>query len=73
VSDLELVTTIELLDELEKRFDHGAIGMLREDGRDVTIATRAWGNGMTAAGLADRANRKALDSFMASEQDADED
>ena len=72
MSDLEFISTEDLIDELLNRHDHGAIVLLKTEAKpDVNLIERRWvGNSHTVVGLMFDTSQLVLDDMH--ERDCDE-
>lgn len=72
-TDLTLVSTHELVDELLRRVDHGVITTVKILTEQQMVVTRRWvGNSHTVVGLAADAQRCILDAHHEDVQDLDD-
>ena len=68
MTDLDLVLTEELLDELQGRFDHGVVTLLRESSpQNFDVHTTTWGCPLTCCGLAEQAKLDSLAELQATD------
>jgi len=74
MNDLELVSTSDLIDELERRHEHGAIGLVCEDTSDATsFSGQSWGNPLIVVGLCQQLSQKVLNDIDIMPDDDDDD
>lgn len=74
MNDLELIPTSDLIDELERRHDHGAIGLICETNSDETaFACQTFGNSLIVAGLCQQMSQKVLNDIDIIPGDIEED